>query len=242
MFFSLLKTAWDKVQTSKWFLYAVCFCAGMAVCWFVYPTKSITEKTSQEIQVTMDKKVQEQKDLVTQTTKKLEEETTKNTQLETQYTATISQLNSKITEMSSHKVVTTHKVTRADGSSEVWTYLESEDKNTEKMLSEIQSDYDQKLKQSETDNQKKTDAEVTKTKESYASQITELQTQITKLQSETVTTVNAKKFGLELGAKPSKRLYVHGTYDLIGPIFVGVHAEEADSFMDYVGVGAGIRF
>ena len=239
---SLLIALWDKIRTSKWFLYIVAFVAGLAVCYFIYPTKTITEKVKQEYQSTLEQKVQEQKDITTQITKRLEEQTTKNTQMEAQYTSTVNQLNSKITEMSSSKVVTTHKVTRADGSSETWTYMESESKNTEKMLSEVQSDYEQKLKQSESDWQKKTDSEVAKTKESDSIKITELQKQVETLQSSTVTITNAKKFGLELGAKPSKRFYAHGTYDLFGPIFVGVQAEQAESYMDYVGVGLGVRF
>lgn len=219
----------------------VAFLAGMLLCTFVYPTKKIEERVQQEYQQIIDRKVQEQRDITTAVTKQRDELSSKMVQLESQYQSRVSELSSKLKEMSSKRVETTHKITRPDGSSEEWTYLETESKTTETIISQIKFDYEQRIRQTESDITQKKDLEIAKTKEQYESKVTEMTKTIAKLEQEKITTVNEKKFAVEVGATTELRGYVHSTYDLWGPIFVGGHIEGNKTDVSG-GLGVGVRF
>jgi len=217
------------------------FLAGMLLCTIVYPTKKIEERVQQEYQQIIDKKVQEQRDITINVARERDEISHKMTAMESSYQSQVSELSSKLKEMSSHKVATTHKVTHPDGSSEEWTTLESEDKTTETIISQIKADYEQQIKNTEIEVAQKKDVEITQTREKYETKITELTKTIAKLEEEKITTVNEKKFGVEVGVNTALRGYVHGSYDLWGPIFVGGQVEANQTSMG-AGVGLGLRF
>jgi hypothetical protein len=239
---AILSDQWlTKVLSNRYAQLGVAVLVGALATVFLYPTKTIEQNVADEYQLIIDRKVKEQKDITTQVQKLLDEQTSKNSTLESQYRQLVTEFNSKITEMQSHRVETTHTITRPDGSSETWTSLETQDSMTEKIISELKSDYESKLKQSESDWSKKLETEVTKTSEQYKIQIAELQKELATHNESTVTTINAKKLGVEVGATSEFRGYVHATYDLWGPIFVGAHVE-GNRTNTSAGGGLGIRF
>jgi hypothetical protein len=143
--------------------------------------------------------------------------------------------------MSAHQVQTTHKIVRADGSSEEWTYMESASSTTSKILSEMRSESERKLALLDIEWQQKLNKEVATTSEKYTLKINEMQKTIAKLESEKVVTTNQKRFGFELGATTEMRGYVHSSYDIWGPLFVATHLEFDRSYKSS-GIGLGVRF
>lgn len=227
--------------TNRWVQVGAAFLSGALLCTLLYPTTQTEEQIKQEYQQIMDKKVQEQKDITTQVSKQLAEQITKYRSLDEEYKTKVTQLTSVIREMSLRQVQTTHKIVRADGSSEEWTYLESVSSTTERILSEMKLENERKLSLLENEWQQKMSKEVATTTEKYTLQIKEMQKTIAKLESEKTTTTNVKRFGFELGATTEMRGYAHSTYDIWGPIFFATHLEFDRSYQSS-GIGLGVRF
>lgn len=73
----------------------------------------------------------------------------------------------------------------------------------------------------------------------YEAKIETLEKEISELKSKTVTDINKKSFGVELGYDVSQSMYIHSTYDLFGSIFVGGHAVIGKN--NSIGAGIGLR-
>lgn len=227
--------------TNRWVQLGTAFLAGALLCTLLYPSTKTEQQIKQEYQQIMDKKVQEQKDITAQVTKQLTEQTSKYASLQEEFKTKVTQLTSTISEMASHQIQTTHKIVRADGSSEEWTYMESTSSTTSKILSEMRSENDRRLVLLETEWQQKLNKEVATTTEKYSLKINEMQKTIAKLESEKVVTTNQKRFGFELGATTEMRGYIHSSYDIWGPLFVATHLEFDHGYKSS-GIGLGVRF
>jgi myosin heavy subunit len=214
--------------------------AGALLTALLYPSSQTTESIKQEYQTLMDKKVQEQKDITSSVTKSLDEMSQNFKTLNDQYTSKVSELNQTISQMSSHKTEIHYKITKPDGTIEERSYFESEDTASTQMISEMKSDYERKLQQTESDLQQKHDQELTQIKSTYSLQVAELNQTISKLEKDKTVIVNPKKWGFELGATADMTAYLHTSYVFWGPLFIGSHYEIDRNKKTNVGAGLGI--
>jgi len=231
----------SNLYSSQWLRLIVTFVAGAVFTLVLYPSKKIEERVKQEYQAIIEQKVNEQKVITDIVAKERDEIQAQSRYLESKYTAQISQLLTQVNEMSSHKVSTNHKIVHPDGSSEEWSTVESEDKSSQKMLSEIKSQYDNIVKENDDKWSKKLETEKETIISTYQITIDSLKKELMKKDEEKVTTINEKKLGIEVGATTEKRGYVHGSYDIWHSIFIGGNIESDAKTQHSAGIGLGIR-
>ena len=174
----LLKAIWDKIVVSEWFRYLMAFCAGLAVCYFVYPTKTIEDRVKQEYQLVIDQKVAEQKQVTSEVQKKLDISNEQYSALVSITNQRLDELKSQLKEVTAKATESWHKVTKPDGSTEEWRDTTSESQQTEKIVSELRSEYEQKLTTSTQEIQKKSESEVVSIRTEYEKQISTLKTEL----------------------------------------------------------------
>jgi len=218
----------------------IAFLCGALVCTVVYPSKQIKQIAEQEYKVKLEEHDKQQVEIVQKITQEKNEIETKVSEERLQYESAMSSYESQIKEMSSKKEATTHKVTHPDGSTEEWTSTQSEDKTSQKIISEMAQQYQVSLQQKEEEMNKKNDSVRQEITSQYLSTIDSLKSEVAKSKQETVTTINPKKLGVEIGATTELRAYVHGTYNILGPFFIGSQLEGNDKNFS-AGIGIGIN-
>lgn len=88
----------------------------------------------------------------------------------------------------------------------------------------------------DTDTSEQTEREI---KAVYEAKIKMLEEEISELKNKTVTEINKKSFGVEVGYDVSRSGYGHITYDLFSSLFIGGHITIGNN--NTLGAGVGIR-
>lgn len=218
-----------------------CFAAGALTFTLIAPSKITETKLKQEYEAKLSKQSEQYKTTIANLESEKTQLRQENLDIETQYSKTISAIKSQYSDRSTSKVTTYHKVTRPDGSSEEWKTTEYADKSSQRLISEIQGSYDNKVKILEQKYQADNEKVKQSTEEKYASIINELKTELSKKTESTTVTVNPKKLGVEAGFTTDQTFYGHGTYNFWGPFFFGSHIE-SNLRQHSAGIGLGINF
>lgn len=214
--------------------------AGALLSALFYPSSQTEERIKQKYEQITKQKVQEQRDITTSVVKEYNSLSQTYRNLQDEYKSKVSQLTSTIQEMTSSRIEIFYKLTKPDGTIEERRYFEYRNTATAKMLTDLKTDYERKMQETQSETQKKHEAEVAQMKDSYSRQIASLTKKISILEKETTTTINPKKFGLEAGATLERRGYAHATYTFWGPMFLGTHYE-TDGTKSSFGMGLGIN-
>jgi len=231
-----------KDLINKYYSYLIAFAAGAALMYFVYPTKRIEETVTSRYEKQLQE-VQEQSSKTVSDVSKAKDQTISDlNQSIAIYKLQVESLDLKVSEMSSHKVQISTKTTKPDGTIEEKTYVESQESSSQKIASELKYSYDQQIQQLRTEWEKVSEEERTKTEQTNQEKMAKYEKEIQDLKQTKVTETNVKKFGLEVGATTDKAVYVHGTYDVLGPVFIGAETQKMIN-SDHIsaGVGLGIR-
>lgn len=238
---SIDTTKVKEVASLRWVQIVGAFAAGALACTLLYPTKTITSKITKDYETKIQQIQEQHKIETTSLQTKVDSLTQTNKSLTEKYESKISELKTQITNISSHKVEVHYKLTKPDGTIEERSYLETEDQASQTMISEMKAEYDRQLQQTESTYQKKSEELVAQTRAQYDLQISTLKTELSKYTNSSTVTVNAKKLGLEVGYNTDFRTYLHGTYDIWGPVFIGAQIDKGIKSSGG-GLGIGIRF
>jgi hypothetical protein len=231
---------YKEVVKNQYVQLGTAFGAGLLICWVLYPSKQIEQKIKDEYQLKIEQQASEFHKVNESLVQERNTAISQVKDIKASFSSTVSQLETQIKEMSSRKISTYHKITNADGSSEEWQTVESEERSSQQLISDIKSRYDQKLEE-QTKNSK-VELEITKKQltEEYSQIITSLKQEIKTHEEQATTITNTRKLGLEVGYTTNFQPYLHGTYNLLGPIFVGSYIEGYKS-ISVVGIGLGIN-
>lgn len=232
-----------ELLSKEWVRLVGVLLIGVTIGALFYPTKrieeKITQKYEQEIASIKESHYKETKDI----NDKYEASLLENKTLHVESEGKISKLTSEIKSLQSKQKTSYYKLIKPDGTIEIKKFSESEVNESSKVITQIQEEFKTKVDQIETKwsniHKERTEAlvkEFNEKESNYKKTIEEL----TKTK---VTSINEKKFGVEVGVMNDKDYFGNFTVDVWGPWFIGVHGESApDTKETKVGVGLGIRF
>jgi chromosome segregation ATPase len=237
--FNAAKTA---LANSPVLRYVLIFVAGLTIGAVFYPTKKVEEKLSQKyeqqisqlnetnkmvtenMQQELSKVQEENKDLQETTTKKINELTTEN-----------SQLKSKTTDKY-------YKIVHPDGTIEVTDVKESDVDQSNQIVTSIQQEYTQKIKDIETKYAAIHEQRVTAIQKDFSQKEQTYQQTIASLTKSKTVSTNPRTYGLEIGKLSNGDYYGHVDMDVVGPIYIGLQTQSNFLNDSAVGAGVGIRF
>lgn len=227
----------------QWVRYVLTLMAGVAIGAVFYPTKRVEEKIKkkyeEEIQrvyernASSEEKWQELYSSVSEEYRSYQKES--NNKLES-LTTTIRDLKSK-------QKTAYYKLVKPDGTIEERQFSESEVNESTQVVTQIRQEFQEKVQSIE---QKWSDIHrqrLTEVKKQFEEKEQTYVKRIEELERSKVTTVNEKRFGAEVGMDTDRDYYIHGTGNIFGPVFMGVHGETSKEFNSQsIGLGLGIQF
>lgn len=223
--------------------YALTLVLGVAIGAIFYPTKSDEEKVTKKYQEEIAS-LKESYGKETQVAKEKEEKVVSyylNIISDTEKKVT--KLTSEVRSLKSKQKTSYYKIIKPDGTIEIKKFSESETDESSQIIAKIQEEQKQKLAVIESKYEEIHKQRVTEIKKEFDSKEQTYKKKIEELESSKITTVNQKKFGVEVGTNTEKQYYLHGTSMLFGPIFVGAHGEsDKDLGKKSIGLGLGISF
>jgi hypothetical protein len=111
------------------------------------------------------------------------------------------------------------------------------------VVTQIQQEFKQKIDSIESKWKSIHESRVVEIQKQFDSKETEYKKTIEELTKTKTVSINEKHFTLEGGALSDREYYLHTTYDVWGPIFLGLHGEiNKETDAKKVGLGVGIKF
>ena len=141
----------------------------------------------------------------------------------------ITSLTSQVTELNTHQKIVYVKVVKPDGTVEIHKTTEKDTQESDSKSSQVTQD------------------KITQIQSEFASKEKTYQETIATLEKSKTTSVNEKRFGIEVGMMSDKDYYAHATMGLWGPLFIGLQGEVklqngAEPADNRIGAGIGINF
>ena len=124
-------------------------------------------------------------------------------------------------------------------------FTESEVDESKQVVTSIQEEFKTKIASIESKWEAIHRSRVEDLRREYDSKTEEYKKKIDELEKSKVVEINKKNFGLEAGLLTNGAGYGHVTYDVFGPIFLGLHAQfgvTPGAPSPAGGVGVGLRF
>lgn len=229
--------------SKEWFRLLGMLLIGITIGAVFYPTKSIEEKLTkthqEEIQTLKQSHSKEVQDVTEKYTSSLKE----NKELRVESEHKITKLSSEIRSLQSKQKTAYYKLIKPDGTIEIKKFSESEVNESSKVVTQIQEEFKTKVEQIETKWSEIHKDRVTKLQKEFDSKESSYKKTIDELQYSKTVKVNEKHFGIEAGFLSDKKHYGHATYDMWGPVYIGIHGEFNKEFNDNkLGAGVGLRF
>lgn len=230
----------EFVKNSKPVQLVLVLLLGMAIGALFYPTKHIEETMRQKHEEEMKRVTQEH----VQKESKLQEIIDKNTQTfkqeKRELESKVTTLTQSVHDLKSKQKTAYYKVVRPDGTIEIKKFSESEVTESTKVITQIQQEFKEKVDSIENKWETIHKQRVAELKLTYDKKEEEYQKKISELETKKVVDINPRRAGLEAGVMSNGSYYLHPSYDLFGPLFLGVHVQLGTS--NAVGGGIGFRF
>ena len=215
---------------------------GVAIGALFYPTQHIEERVKQEYQQKIDAEKTEKETLRKDLSEKIDVLQQEKTTLTIETNQTIAKLTYEVKELQSKKKETYYKIVKPDGTIEEKSFKESEVNESTQIITSVREEFNQKVSQIEEKWKTIHTQRVEALKKDFDSKEKTYQETIAKLESEKITDINPKKYGVEVGYTSSQEYYFHGNMDVFGPVFIGVHTQTNFGNEHSVGAGIGLRF
>lgn len=227
----------------QWVRYVLTLVAGVAIGAVFYPTKRVEEKIKkkyeEEIQrvyernASSEEKWQELYSSVSEEYRSYKKESS----------SKLESLTTTIRDLKSKQKTAYYKLVKPDGTIEERQFSESEVNESTQVVTQIRQEFQEKVQSIE---QKWSDIHrqrLTEVKKQFEEKEQTYVKRIEELERSKVTTVNEKRFGAEVGMDTDRDYYIHGTGNIFGPVFMGVHGETSKEFNSQsIGLGLGIQF
>lgn len=239
-----------KLAQQKWIQLAGCLLLGITIGALFYPTKSITEKTTDTLKEQYSLKEQETQKVHDAETKKLTDQLTSEESSHKEFQEeTSKKIQSLTTENDNLKKTThhkTYKLIKPDGTIVETEMDDSDTESSKQVTTQIKQEFDQKVKSIE-DKWKKIHedrvAELTKTHDAEVKKLTDENKTLSETKtSEKTVEVNKKSLRTEVGVATNKNAYLHASYTLWGPMFIGGGVSGGHDGFDEGRLGLGIEF
>lgn len=230
----------DFIKESKPTQYILILILGAVIGALFYPTKRIEERERQHYEEQLSVEKSNHSSELAQLNEKVTVAKQETLSIKMESEHKISSLTSEIKTLKSRQKTSSFKIVRPDGTIEERQFSETEIDQSSQVVTQIQEEFKQKVEAIETKWENIHKERVSSIKKDYASKEETYQKKIFDLEKSKITEINKKSFGLEAGVLLNKNIYGHATYDVLGPIFLGLHTELGVSTA--TGAGVGIRF
>lgn len=208
-----------------------------------YPTSNLEEKIKQkheeEFQTIIELKINESKLLTNELDKKslefrsYKEESEKKIQF----------LTVQVQSLQTKQKTSYYKLIKPDGTIEVKKFSESEVKESQTAIVQIQEEFKTKVASIEEKWETIHKKRVEDVKKDFQQKEDFYKKRLDELEKNKIVKKNEKSFGVEGGMNTEKQYYIHGTGDLYGPLFMGIHTESDKDFnKKSIGMGLGVKF
>jgi hypothetical protein len=224
-----------------WVRYVVILMTGITIGAVFYPTKTLKETISKQYEQQIQTLNEQHTQTIQSMTNLYQDEQVTTRQEEEQYNAKIDSLTTQVSDLQSHKTLQTYKIVHPDGTIEERTSSESDVDQSSSISTQVQAEYQQKLQEQATQLNVVNQQQISTLQQQFDQKETSYKQQIATLQETKTVTVNPKNFGVEAGVLSNRDYYGHITYDIWGPMFLGLHTE-IGPIDNNVGVGIGIKF
>lgn len=155
----------------------------------------------------------------------------------------VQSLTTQIQTLQSKQKTSYYKLIKPDGTIEVKKFSESEVNESSTIVTQIQEEFKTKIASIEEKWETIHKSRVENIKKDFNQKEEVYKKKIEELEQSKLVIKNGKTFGVEGGYSTERRYYLHGTGDLYGPLFIGIHSE-SDVELDKksLGLGLGIKF
>ncbi len=229
------------LSQNQYVRYAITLFVGITIGALFYPTKRVEERVSQKYEQQIKTLNESHSKEMQASHEQLDKATAQSKSYKKTTQVTINKLTTQVQSLKSSKKTNYYKIVHPDGTVEVRSSSDSESDAENKVVTQVQQEYQQKVDEVEKKWSKIHQDRVAVLSKEYTSKAENYERIISELKKEKITETNMKKFGVEGGLLSDKDYYVHVTGDLWGPIFLGFQGEtgQHDSKL---GLGLGIRF
>lgn len=229
-----------SAMSNPWVRYIVILLVGITIGAVFYPTKSIKETISKQYEQQI-KTLNEQHQQETDRTAKTYDQTINDMKTkESQSSEQIQKLSTQVTQLKSHVKTTVYKIVHPDGSIEEHDTSEEDTDQSDSISTQIQAEYQQKLQEQQQQLQITHQQEIATLQKQFDQKEANYKEQISSMQESKTVITNPKHFGVEAGMLVNKDYYGHVTYDIFGPVFLGLQGQFGPD--PAAGIGIGIRF
>ena len=227
-----------KTQDGK---YLSIFLSGLLVGYVAFPEKRVEEKLTQQY----EQKIAEIKQINEIQLSKTEEEKKKTeaslSSYKRQTDKKLQKLTKEVTELRSKQKVSYYKIVRPDGTVEIKKFTETDISESSQVIESVRQEYSEKISELENKWKQVHEKRVADIVQEFSLKEDRYKKEIFKLEQQRVTEIGKKSFGVEVGLNSDENVYLHATYDILGPFFIGGLVTNPMQ-MSSIGLGIGIRF
>lgn len=229
--------------TYPWLGYVLVLVAGVALGALFYPTSHIEERLKSEYEQTIAQEKNTHAVEMKNLTDKYEKEVAERKTLEVETSKKITSLTIQVRDLKSKTKESYYKIVKPDGTIEIRKFKESEVDESTKVIASVKEEFDTKIKEINDRYEKVHRERVLAIKNEFDEKEKNYQQTISKLEKEKITDINPRKGSLELGYLSNRYMYIHTTYDLFGPVFLGVQTQYNPTDVGFAAGGSiGFRF
>jgi ATP-dependent Lon protease len=230
----------DFVKASRPAQFALVFLAGGVVASVFYPTKHIEEKLQKTYQQQISTLTQQHSQELSkmQTTYEAQSQTLSQTNM--QLTSKVNALTDQVTNLKTHQSKTFYKIVHPDGTIEERASSVKDSDEEQQITQQVQSEVDQKVQASTQAITSQFSQQISEMQKTWDSKEQTYQKTISTLTQSKVEDTNKKNFTLDVGALTNADYYGHVSYNLLGPIVIGLQGQFGTS--PAAGAGIGLTF
>lgn len=225
---------------------------GITVGAIFYPTKRVEERVKIEVseryELNISELKQERERLVSNYEERLDTEEKRYVEYQEEVSERMISLTTENRELKQSMKKKKFKLVKPDGTIIEREYEESQSEEVTSVVTEVRLEFDRKVASIEDKWKKVHQKRVGDLEKEYEAKVEKVRSEqkekIVYVDKEKIVEVNSKKLRPEIGVNTDKEVYLHTTYSLWGPVFIGAGTSmniETKEFGD-ARVGVGIEF
>jgi uncharacterized membrane-anchored protein YhcB (DUF1043 family) len=220
---------YKEILKNRYVQLALALVVGITVGAIFYPSKSEEYRERAELlyekTVELEKTLEEKKIELTETEIQLDKTVSEFKSFEEETSKKVESLRTENRELRTSAKRKKFKLVKPDGTIVEKEYEESQSEEITSVVTEIREEFDTKVKSIESRWKSAYERRVKKLKSEYEKKLEEKKTEtivVEKIvEKEKIVKVNERKLRTEVGVTTNKDLYIHTSYPLWGPVFIG---------------------
>lgn len=236
----------SKFLDNRYMQVIIALIIGIVIGAVFYPTKQIEERITKEYQKQITQTIDAHNKIVQQLSEEIKSTTEQSNKYEEELNSVISSYEKTIRELHSKVVEKTYKIIEPDGTIIEKTFKESETEEYNSYVKTIKEEFNSKIVSIEDKWMQIHKTRIEQIEQENKTVVNSLHQEILRLEKQTSSIINPKRYQIEAGYTTNYNTYIHSTYSIFGPIFIGAHGESkigSSGISDISGgLGLGISF